>query len=147
MIIKIFYMRLLINGDKLVRDVQQEFAIAYPFLKIEFFRNMGLQNEQALKQNQIKHDQKLSAAKSHSIENGDLLIDDMMSVTDLEKAFMDRFGLRTQVFRRSGNIWLETSITDGWSLKQQNDLGREITTGRKPGDREKDDYDLRRDAV
>jgi hypothetical protein len=140
-------MRLLINGDKLVKDVQQEFAMAYPFLKIEFFRNINLQSGQSLKQNQIKHDQKLSTAKDRKIENGDLIIEDTMSVTDLEKAFMDKFGLLTQVFRRSGNIWLETSITDSWSLKQQNELGREITTGRKAGDNDENDYDLKRDAI
>jgi hypothetical protein len=70
----------------------------------------------------------------------------MMSVADLEKAFMNKFGLLTQVFRRSGNIWLETSITDGWSLRQQNALGREITTGKKTEDKDEDDYDLNRDA-
>ena len=69
-----------------------------------------------------------------------------MSVADLEKAFMNKFGLLTQVFRRSGNIWLETSITDGWSLKQQNDLGREITTGKNTGEEKEEDFDLNRDA-
>ena len=52
-----------------------------------------------------------------------------MTVTDFENALMDQFGLSAQVFRRSGNIWLETTITDYWTLKQQNEHGREITVG------------------
>ena len=141
-------MLLLINGERLIKDVQLDFAKAYPFLKIEFFRNNGTHKDQALKENQIKHDQKLSLAKGRNIQKGDLLIEDSMSVFDLEKAFMDQFGLLTQVFRKSGNIWLEASITDRWSLKQQNDLGKEITMGReyKNSNTEDEDYDLSRDA-
>ena len=139
-------MLLLINGERLIKDVQQDFAKAYPFLKIEFFRNNGIHKDQVLKENQIKHDQKLSLAKGRNIQKGDLLIEDSMSVLDLEKAFMDQFGLLTQIFRRSGNIWLEASITDRWSLKQQNDLGREISTGRPADNYTEEDYDLNRDA-
>lgn len=139
-------MQLLINGERLVRDVQQDFSRIYPYLKIEFFRMNGLNKDLALKQNQIRHDQQLRLAKGREIHKGDLVIEDTMSVQDLEKAFLSKFGLLTQVFRRSGNIWLETSVTDSWSLKQQNDLGMEITTGKKPGDNDENDYDLNRDA-
>ncbi len=138
-------MRLLINGERLVRDVQQEFTRVYPYLKIEFFRVNGLLKGKGVQQNQIKHDQQLRLAKGRDIEKGDLVIEDVMSVADLEKAFMKKFGLITQVFRKSGNIWLETTITDSWSLKQQNDMGREITTGKKPHEKD-EDYDLNRDA-
>jgi len=101
-----------------------------------------------LKENQIKHDQQLRLAKGRDIQKGDLLIEETMSVADLEKAFKDQFGLMAQVFRRSGNIWLETSITDKWSLKQQNELGKEITLDRNANEKAKqeDDYDLNRDA-
>ncbi len=139
-------MQLLINGERLVREVQQDFSRIYPYLKIEFFRMNGLNKDLALKQNQIRHDQQLRLAKGREFHKGDLVIEDTMSVQDLEKAFMSKFGLLTQVFRRSGNIWLETSVTDSWSLKQQNDLGMEITTGKKPGDNDENDYDLNRDA-
>ena len=143
--IKMLYMQLMINGERLIRDVQLEFSRVYPYLKIEFFRKNGLQKEKALRENQLKHDQKIRSAQVRDIKNGDLVIDDVMSVADLEKAFMNKFGLITQVFRKSGNIWLETTITDSWSLKQQNDMGREITTGKKPHELD-EDYDLTRDA-
>ena len=140
-------MLLFINGDRLVKDLQQDFSSVYPYLKLEFFRINGLHKEQVLKDNQIKHDQKLRLAKGRDIQKGDLLIEDTMSVADLEKAFLDKFGLLTQVFRRSGNIWLETSITDSWSLKQQNELGKEITMGRRAiEETREEDYDLNRDA-
>lgn len=137
-------MLLMINGDRLVKDIQLDFSMAYPFLKLEFFRKNGLHKNQAQKLNRIKHDQQLKLAKGLDIQKGELLIEDSMSVAELEKAFRDKFGLQTQVFRRSGNIWLETTITDGWSLKQQNDLGREISIGKTADKTYNDDYDLNR---
>jgi hypothetical protein len=50
-----------------------------------------------------------------------------MSVKQLEKNFSEKCLLNVQVQRRSGNVWLETTITDNWSLEHQNDHGREIT--------------------
>ena len=141
-------MLLTINGDRFVKDIQLDFSIVYPYLKLEFFRINGMHKNQAVKQNQIKHDQQLRFAKGVDIRKGDLLIEDSMSVAELEKAFRDKFGLLTQVFRRSGNIWLETTITDSWSLKQQNELGKEITMGRtedkKADEDDHEDYDLSR---
>ncbi|HSB94027.1 MAG TPA: hypothetical protein VLC28_12970, partial [Flavitalea sp.] len=58
-----------------------------------------------------------------------IVIHDGMTVAELEGLFTDKFNLPVQVFRRSGNIWLETTMTDGWTLKQQNEHGKEITNG------------------
>ncbi|THU39560.1 hypothetical protein FAM09_13735 [Niastella caeni] len=138
-------MKLLINGDRLIKDVQQEFNRAYPFLKIEFLKNLDLQSGQKLSKNKIAHNYKFSDIKKPNIPEGEVVVEDMMTVSDLEKAFMDKFGLCTQLFRRYGNVWLESSMSDSWSLKQQNDLSREITTGRKPKDKD-DDFDLNRDV-
>ena len=63
-----------------------------------------------------------------------------------EKIFKDQFSLAVQVFRRSGNLWLETTMTDNWTLRQQNEHGREISTDNKKNDLGKDDYELSRDA-
>lgn len=146
LIFKLYFMLLTINGERFVKDIQLDFSMAYPYLRLEFFRINGMNKNQAVKQNQVKHDQQLRLAKGVDIKKGDLLIEDSMSVAELEKAFKDKFGLLTQVFRRSGNIWLETTITDSWSLRQQNDLGKEITMGKtedKKND-EDEDYDLNR---
>lgn len=68
-----------------------------------------------------------------------------MKVSELEKLFKDKFKLAVQVFRKSGNLWLETTMTDNWSLLQQNNHGREISTN-KITDPKPDDFDLTRDA-
>lgn len=57
-----------------------------------------------------------------------LEITEDMPVSTLEQLFQDYFGLSAQVFRKSGRSWLETSLTDDWTLKRQNDEGYELRT-------------------
>jgi len=75
----------------------------------------------------IAQNRSLKDAWSRKKEEGELDIPDTLTVGELENLFMDRFGLSVQVFRRSGNLWLETTMTDNWTLKQQNDHGKEIS--------------------
>jgi hypothetical protein len=128
-------MRLSIYGERLITDVQNQFASVYPFLKIEFFKNVDFRQNLYPRQRQIGHSLQLKDAWISKKGEGELNIEDVMTVSDLESTFRNQFGLAAQVFRRSGNIWLETSITNGWTLKQQNDHGREITICIRPDSR------------
>ena len=128
-------MRLSIYGERLITDVQNQFASVYPFLKIEFFKNVDFSQSLYPRQRQMAHNLQLKDAWTSKKGEGELFIEDVMTVNDLESSFRNQFGLAAQVFRRSGNIWLETSITNGWTLKQQNDHGREITIGIRPDSR------------
>lgn len=137
-------MRLSIDGERLITDVQNQFASVYPFLKLEFFRNVDFSKNIYPRQKQVAHSLQLKDASTAKKVEGELLIEDVMTVSDLENTFRNRFGLAAQVFRRSGNIWLETSITNGWTLKQQNDHGREITISIRPDSRDENEYELNR---
>ncbi len=46
-----------------------------------------------------------------------------MKVRTLENVFYETYGLKVQVFRLSGNIWLQTTSTDEWTLHEQNRKG------------------------
>lgn len=139
-------MRLSIYGERLISDVQQQFAGAYPFLKIEFFKNGYLDQHLYPRHKQVAHNLKIKDAWGRRKGEGELLVEDAMTVSILEITFKEQFGLAAQVFRRSGNIWLETSITNVWTLKQQNEHGREITIGKRPESSGDNDYELSRDA-
>jgi hypothetical protein len=128
-------MRLSIYGERLITDVQNQFASEYPFLKLEFFKNVDFSKNLYPRQRQLLHSLQLKDAWIWKKGEGEILIDDVMTVVDLETTFRNQFGMAAQVFRRSGNIWLETSITNGWTLKQQNDHGREITFSLRPESR------------
>jgi hypothetical protein len=139
-------MYLEINGERLISDIQKDFCAAYPFLKIEFFRNGTIRRDRYPVNKLIPASQPVKNAWHWKKDNGLLSFGDVMTVTDFENALMDQFGLSGQVFRRSGNLWLETTITDYWTLKQQNEHGREITVGNsRINDRDSLDYELNRD--
>jgi hypothetical protein len=139
-------MQLLIHGDRLISEVQEDFNSAYPFLKLEFFRN-GQQKEVRYAASQkISRNCKLRDSWILKKDKGIMDISDSMTVLELENAFMDEFGLSVQVFRKSGNIWLETTMTDHWTLKRQSDHGREISAGNKKSNLGYGyDFDMNRD--
>jgi hypothetical protein len=117
-------MNIQIRKSKVIGEVQKDFTNAYPYLKLEFYRNMTRRPGSTIRQNLIKSDL-LNAAGNQ--KEGDLEITDSMTVGQLEKAFYDKFGMMVQVSRKSGSIWLETTMTDNWTLKQQNEHGRELS--------------------
>jgi len=135
-------MQLQINGDLVINELQREFSKVYPFLKIEFFRN-GASKYSA--DQRIPQTKKLREAWKPGKKEDVLLFNDATTVMELEKSFMDRFGLAAQVFRKSGNVWLESIMTDNLTLKQQNDHGRELSTV-VPGNKYESDFDLERDS-
>ncbi|MBK9961781.1 MAG: hypothetical protein IPP06_10775 [Saprospiraceae bacterium] len=51
---------------------------------------------------------------------GEIEIFPSTKVSTLENKFREVFGLHVQVFRKSGNVWIETTVTDDWTLEKQN---------------------------
>src|SRR5436190_2439897 len=99
-------MRLSVLSNKTISDVQQEFNNAYPFLKIEFYKNI----EAGFSRKHLNHSTMIQLAGLK--HEGYLEIMDSMTVGQLENTFKDRFGLNAQVSRKSGILWLETTISD-----------------------------------
>ena len=137
-------MKLHIAPNSLISDIQKEFNKAFPFLKIEFFNNKSFSRTEFSAQQIIAANRRIGDTQL-AIKDGDIQINEEMKVIELEKLFKDKFKLAVQVFRKSGNLWLETTMTDNWTLAQQNNHGREISTG-KNINTQTDDYDLNRDA-
>lgn len=123
-------MKLHIDENRLMKEVQDDFNHAYPYLKIEFYRNPGLFRQVPPEQRRFPPKLKMGEA-SKKVSGIDLDLQDSMTIYELEKIFSDQLGLAVQVYRKSGNLWLETTMTNGWSLKQQNDHGMEISNVKK----------------
>ena len=137
-------MYLHIAPNRLIGDIQREFNKAFPFLKIEFFNNKTF-NRNGFMANQIIPQHKKIGDNQLHLNDGDIQVEEDMKVKDLEKIFKDQFSLAVQVFRKSGNLWLETTMTDEWTLQQQNRHGKEISSGKNSTEKP-DDFDLNRDA-
>jgi polyphosphate kinase len=113
-------MKLNITSARSIEDLQQDFNAAYPFLKLEFYRMPAKTNSM------LTHSLKIKDARRMQYD-GIIELQDSMKVHDLENELKEKYGLNAQVFRKSGKVWLETTRSDSWTLKQQNDHGREIS--------------------
>ena len=114
-----------INDNSQVSDVQKAFNALFPYLKIELFK-AGYSYHAPLPQRGKLPGYVYMADLSDKLPE-QIELRESMTVLELEKLFEDEFGLHLQVFRKSGAVWLETTITDSWTLKQQNEHGMEIS--------------------
>lgn len=103
-----------------IHTIKEKFNAFFPYLRIELFpssRNVSGSSKTNLE---------LEAFRLHG--NTDIIIiSPSMTVSDLEMRFKSIYGLMAQVFRKSGKIWLETTITDSWTLEEQNKQGESLS--------------------
>jgi hypothetical protein len=71
-----------------------------------------------------------------------IAVESNFSVSNLEQKFENELGLFIQVFRKSGNVWLETSATDSWTLAEQNEEGEMLAKTFKQERENFDDHDV-----
>lgn len=120
-------MILRISDEKTLASVQADFNAYFPYLKVEFFKAPHKIGEGSMKSLLYDNSRHIRDCRVKHVE-GELKIDDKMTVNELEDLFLEVYGLSVQVFRKSGNVWLETSATDNWTLRQQNNEGAELST-------------------
>lgn len=123
-------MRLKISKNSTVGELKQEFNSHYPYLKLEFLPQYNIATA---KGERVADDSStLSSITAHLMENG-ILVHDLMKVSDLQSKFK-KHNLNVQIYRLSGKVWMETNMTDRWSLKKQNDLAKEISDADYPAE-------------
>ncbi len=116
---------MLVKDSRLVSDIQKEFNEKFPFLKIEFYKKPHKVGEGNVEKEHYSSDKILAEIRSKH-NTGELSINGHLKVATLEKAFADQYGLRVQVFRKSGEIWLQTTSTDEWTLSEQNEHAKQF---------------------
>jgi hypothetical protein len=120
-------MILSIDNTKSISSLQQEFTSTFPFLRLEFF-SKGHKENAGTRRKWMKDGATLLKDCRPKVDKAAVDIDENMTVGEFEQMFEEAFGLHVQVFRRSGRLWLETTATDSWTLKYQNEQGRELSS-------------------
>ncbi len=133
-------MELKISRDQTIREIQNEFHKAYPFLKMEFFKRSHRAGMPSPKSDLIPVSTPLNTLMN-GFEAGAVNIESSKTVAALEEEFRKRFGLNVQVFRKSQSLWIETSLTDHWTLARQNEEGEVFSKPHKPEDLDLSDRD------
>jgi hypothetical protein len=123
---KITGMKINISDRRKIFAIQEEFSEMFPYLKLEFFAKPHQANGASAKKLMLHPGKTLAECRTVHTK-GTLTIIPGMTVTDLEENFQSIFGLAVQVFRKSGKVWLETTVTDGWTLEEQNQQGEALS--------------------
>ncbi|MCD6068986.1 MAG: hypothetical protein K0S33_3812 [Bacteroidetes bacterium] len=119
-------MKIAINDHRKIFAIQEEFNRLFPYLKLEFFskphKHAGANAKKLMKSNSK------TLGECRTVHDpGEITIVPEMTVSELEQNFGSVYGLGVQVFRKSGRTWLETTVTDSWTLEEQNRQGEELS--------------------
>ena len=96
-------------------DIQNAFSEKYSLLKIKFYTSAHQEYEGSRITEEVTENKALNDLNS-SIAKGDIDISGSVTAKVLESEFEKKYGLHIQVFRKSGDTWLQTSKTDHWTL-------------------------------
>lgn len=122
-------MQIYISEEAVVRDIQEKFQTMYPYLRLEFFRKPHTKGTCSPEAEKISSDTPIEKIRMiHSF--GWLDISYYRTAAAVEHDFSYLFGLSVQILRKAGNLWLETTITDNWTLEELNNAGRPVKRSR-----------------
>jgi hypothetical protein len=120
-------MRITISDSRKIFKIQEEFNTAFPYLRLEFFSKPHKSGAPSAKKYLKRGD--ITVGECRTIqESGTITITPATTVEELEQSFRKIFGLSVQVFRKSGKVWLETTVTDSWTLEEQNKQGEALSS-------------------
>ncbi len=113
---------MIISDHKTLREIKEEFHRYLPHLRIEFYAIPHDSGEGSYSKELLDPDLCIGEVRTLHQE-GDLPVDVGMTVAEFEQAMRNKYGLFVQVFRKSGNLWMQTTATDHWTLGEQNRKG------------------------
>jgi hypothetical protein len=119
-------MKITINDRRKTYAIQEEFNTVFPYLKLEFLSST-YKPGCTFSKKFMKHNNKTLAEYRTAHNDDKIVITPNMKVVDLEQNFNDVYGLGVLVFRKSGKAWLETTVTHGWTLEEQNRQGETLS--------------------
>ncbi|MBK8052474.1 MAG: hypothetical protein IPK35_04145 [Saprospiraceae bacterium] len=115
-----------IQKTSTVQHIFDQFNNVFPYLKLEFFSKGHEDHKGNKPEDIISHSTLLSSINPELLEK-DFIISEEMTVSAFEQMMKDNFNLNVQVFRKSNDLWLQTTATDHWTLQKQNGKGQRST--------------------
>ena len=114
-----------ITKTSTVTDIQKQFNAKFPLLSIRFYKVAHEDHEGSRKKDEVGEDLPLTEL-SPSLQEASIPLTSQLTVEALETMFENEFGLHVQVFRKSGETWLQTSVTDHWTLEKHMKIAEDM---------------------
>jgi len=103
--------------------MQTEFEELFPYLKLEFYDHFYIEEKENEMICFFSYDLPIKSV-SKKAEPKVLKIYRQMTTSQLQNAFQITFGLSVQVFRKAGNIWIQTISADKLTLEELNQIAQ-----------------------
>jgi hypothetical protein len=110
-----------ISGARKISALQEEFKTACTNLKLCFYGKPNTDNGPHSETIVTQESTSLSDCRN-SHNDGTITITPQMTIENLEASFRDVYGLKMEVFRKSGKEWIRTKYITKLSLEEQNQL-------------------------
>lgn len=124
-IINVMEVDFIIEDNMNISAVQKNFSSLFPYLRLEFFTQPYYENGSS--PNKLIPVTTAFREYRKSIGSDTITINPTMTIKDLEKNIRSSYGLYIKVYRKSGKAWLETTLTNEWTLEEQNKAGEELS--------------------
>jgi len=102
-----------------VNELMQQFSERFPFLRLYLYEEFGSQKRAA-----NDHDFALKSGKKNIQVNFESSTKVLDFIDQMEKLL----GWKVQILRCSGKLYIETSVTNQWTLERQNQEGAELSS-------------------
>ncbi|HET9432080.1 MAG TPA: hypothetical protein VFO70_12940 [Chitinophagaceae bacterium] len=116
-------MHIEINDNTRLSQIQETFSNFYPFLEIRFYKKAHKKYESSDERNLISPEYTIGEVKQTHV-SAVLEMQPHSKVAEVEKEFLQRFGLSVQILRKEKNDFVQTTGMDDFTLKELNEFGR-----------------------
>lgn len=118
-------MKVLLQSNRTVGEVRDEFNNSFPYLKIVFVSRKEDEKTGVIVEEVDPATRLIDV--SGVLKEGDIDIRSTETIKEVEQRFEKQYGLPVHIFRKQKGEWFDTSVTDDLTLHEQNTWGREAS--------------------
>ena len=108
-----------VNPNTTVNELMCQFAEHFPFLRLALYEGSGSKKRAANETDFALKNRKNSV---------DVIFESSTKVRNFIDELEKSLGWKVQILRSSGKLYIETSVTDQWTLDRQNQEGAELSS-------------------
>lgn len=135
-------MYLTFDPEETIGHIQDAFHADFPYLKIAFFTKDHAESEGNVAKFMISDRAVKLADMPNFKHDGTIKVEKNLTAGKFESQVLSQTGLTVQVFKKSGNQWLETTHSDHLTLAEINEKAREYAEYQSPSEDPADYRDM-----